>query len=59
MSDTNQIIKYTCAAELRKVAKLAKIYVLKCNNEECDEGITQWYKDEKLDWLIHLECIEM
>ena len=56
MSDINQIIKYTCAAELRKVAKLAKIYVLKCNNEECDEGITQWYNDQKLDWLIHLEC---
>lgn len=56
MTDTDQINKSTCAAKLRKVAKLAKIYVLKCNNDECDEGMTQWYNDNKLDWLIHLEC---
>lgn len=47
----------SCSKKLRNVAPYAKIYVLKCQNEQCHSGTTiKWHYDDKLNWLLHLEC---
>ena len=56
MSKNKDITKSTCAKQLRNVAKFAKSYVLKCQNDDCEGGKSQWYNDDKHDWLIHLKC---
>lgn len=56
MSNDKVIITSKSAKQLRNVAKFAKSYVLKCQNDDCDEAKTQWYHDDKHDWLIHLKC---
>jgi hypothetical protein len=57
MNEINHCTPSTCSKTLRSVASFAKIYVLKCQTERCHSGtIIKWQKDEKLNWLLHLEC---
>jgi hypothetical protein len=56
MSENRGSIKSTCETKLRNLAKFAKSYVLKCPNDNCEEGKVQWYNDDKYDWLLRLEC---
>ena len=57
MNDNSHCTPCTCSKKLRNVAPYAKIYVLKCQNEQCHSGTTiKWHYDDKLNWLLHLEC---
>lgn len=57
MNEISQCTPCSCSKKLRNVAPYAKIYVLKCQNEQCHSGTTiKWHNDDKLNWLLHLEC---
>lgn len=57
MNKNDHSLPSTNANSLRSVAPFAKIYVLKCQKESCHSGTKiKWNYDEKLTWLLRLEC---